>query len=85
MVDNPLLILAEHAASWRTRPMPEQVAHHARRALIDWFAALLPGLSKPPATLLAAAMPRCSTRRPATPSSSTTSSAMPAITPVAQR
>jgi 2-methylcitrate dehydratase PrpD len=56
MVDNPLLILAEHAASWRTRPMPEQVAHHARRALIDWFAALLPGLSKPPATLLAAAM-----------------------------
>lgn len=56
MVDNPLLTLAEHAASWRARPMPAEVAHHARRALIDWFAALLPGLSKPPATLLAAAM-----------------------------
>ncbi|MBK1659305.1 MmgE/PrpD family protein [Paracraurococcus ruber] len=56
MVDNPLLTLAEHAASWRTRPLPPDVAHHARRALIDWFAALLPGLSKPPATLLAAAM-----------------------------
>jgi 2-methylcitrate dehydratase PrpD len=56
MVDNPLLTLAEHAASWRSRPLPDAVAHHARRALIDWFAALLPGLSKPPATLLATAM-----------------------------
>ena len=56
MVDNPLLTLAEHAASWRSRPLPDEVAHHARRALIDWFAALLPGLSKPPATLLAAAL-----------------------------
>ncbi len=53
---NPLLTLAEHAVSWRSRPMPEAVAHHARRALIDWFAALLPGCSQPPATLLAAAM-----------------------------
>ena len=56
MVENPLLTLAEHAASWRHRPLPPAVAHHARRALIDWFAALLPGCSKPPATLLAAAM-----------------------------
>jgi len=56
MVDNPLLALADHAASWRSRPMPEEVAHHARRALIDWFAALLPGCLRPPATLLAAAM-----------------------------
>jgi 2-methylcitrate dehydratase PrpD len=56
MVDNPLLILAEHAASWRSRPLPPEVAHHARRALIDWFAALLPGCLHPPATLLAAAM-----------------------------
>ncbi|MEN0075166.1 MAG: MmgE/PrpD family protein [Paracraurococcus sp.] len=56
MADNPLLILAEHAASWRSRPLPEAVARHARRALVDWFAALLPGLGKPPATLLAAAL-----------------------------
>ncbi|TCZ59740.1 MmgE/PrpD family protein [Roseicella aquatilis] len=56
MVDNPLLVLADHAASWAKRPLPEAVAHHARRALIDWFAALLPGLSRPPATLLAAAL-----------------------------
>lgn len=53
---NPLLILAEHAASWRSRPLTENVAHHARRALVDWFAALLPGCRLPPATLLAGAM-----------------------------
>jgi 2-methylcitrate dehydratase PrpD len=56
MPDNPLLILADHAASWATRPMPRDVEHHARRALIDWFAALLPGCLVPPATLLASAM-----------------------------
>jgi 2-methylcitrate dehydratase PrpD len=56
MADNPLLILAEHAAAWRSRPLPEEVAHHARRALVDWFAALLPGCLHPPATLLAAAL-----------------------------
>jgi 2-methylcitrate dehydratase PrpD len=55
-MDNPLLALSAHAASWATRPLSPEVAHHARRALIDWFAALLPGCSKPPATLLAAAM-----------------------------
>ncbi|MDP3416336.1 MmgE/PrpD family protein [Falsiroseomonas sp.] len=52
-MDNPLIRLAAHAASWRDRPLPEDVAHHARRALIDWFAALLPGVSQPPASLMA--------------------------------
>ena len=55
-MDNPLLALADHAASWRTRPWPDGVEHHARRALVDWFAALLPGLSRPPASLLAPAL-----------------------------
>jgi 2-methylcitrate dehydratase PrpD len=55
-VDNPLLVLADHAASWRARPWPEGVEHHARRALVDWFAALLPGISRPPASLLAHAL-----------------------------
>ncbi len=55
-MENPLLVLADHAASWRDRPLAPEVAHHARRALIDWFAALLPGCSRPPATLLAAAL-----------------------------
>ena len=53
---NPLLVLADHAASWRAREMPADVAHHARRVLVDWFAATLPGCSRPPATLIAAAL-----------------------------
>jgi 2-methylcitrate dehydratase PrpD len=52
-MDNPLIRLADHAASWRNRPLPGDVAHHARRALVDWFAALLPGCTQPPASLLA--------------------------------
>ena len=53
---NPLLALVEHASGWRERALPPDLDHHARRALLDWFAALLPGCSRPPATLLAAAL-----------------------------
>ncbi|MCX8133592.1 MAG: MmgE/PrpD family protein [Roseococcus sp.] len=53
---NPLPVLAEHAASWRSAPLPPEVEHAARRALIDWFAALLPGCRLPPATLMARAL-----------------------------
>lgn len=56
MAANPLLALASHAASWRNRTLPPALAHHARRALVDWFAATLPGSLRPPATLLAAAL-----------------------------
>ena len=52
-IDNPLLVLAGHAASWRDRPLDADLEHHARRALVDWFAALLPGCQRAPATLLA--------------------------------
>jgi 2-methylcitrate dehydratase PrpD len=55
-VRNPLLVLAEHAASWRDRTPDDALAHHARRALVDWFGCLLAGASRPPATLLAAAL-----------------------------
>ncbi len=55
-MESPLLVLAEHAATWRDRSLPPEVEHHARRALLDWFAALLPGCRRPPATLLAAAL-----------------------------
>jgi 2-methylcitrate dehydratase PrpD len=54
--DSPLALLAAHAAGWRDRPWPAGLEHHARRALLDWFAATLPGTRRPPATLLAAAM-----------------------------
>lgn len=53
---NPLLVLADHAATWRSRDLPADVAHHARRALVDWFAALLAGAWRPPATLMAAGL-----------------------------
>ena len=55
-MDNPLLRLADHAAGWHGRALPPEIEHHARRALLDWFAALLPGCSRPPATLLALAL-----------------------------
>ena len=53
---NPLLTLAAHAASWRDRPLPPALEHHARRALVDWFAALIPGAHQAPASLMAAAL-----------------------------
>nr|WP_245215344.1 MmgE/PrpD family protein [Pararoseomonas baculiformis] len=48
--------MAAHAAGWRDRPWPAGLEHHARRALLDWFAATLPGTVRPPATLMAAAL-----------------------------
>ena len=56
MTANPLLVLASHAASWRNRTLSPALEHHARRALVDWFAATLPGSLQPPATLLAAVL-----------------------------
>jgi 2-methylcitrate dehydratase PrpD len=74
--------LAAYAAHERTALLSDEVRHHARRAVIDWFATLLPGTLLPPATLLAAPAPACARRPcsmppPATPSSSTTFFAMP--------
>ena len=48
--------LAGFAESFRGRPLPPLVLHHAKRAVIDWYAALLPGAVVPPATLLALAL-----------------------------
>src|SRR5437764_9038873 len=47
---------AAWAVDWRSRPVAPEVAHHARRAVIDWHAALLPGSVVPPATLLKKAL-----------------------------
>ena len=43
---------ADWACGWRAQPIAQEVAHHARRAVIDWHAALYPGLVVPPATML---------------------------------
>ena len=50
------MYVVERCAAWaeafRSQPIPGEVLHHARRALIDWHAALLPGSIVAPATLL---------------------------------
>jgi 2-methylcitrate dehydratase PrpD len=43
---------AKFAVEFVSKPMPPTVAHHAKRALIDWNAALYPGAIVAPATLL---------------------------------
>src|SRR5204863_6797680 len=47
---------AAWANDWRSKPVPPEVLHHAKRAVIDWHAALFPGAVMPPATLLEKAL-----------------------------
>ena len=47
---------AEWAGAYRREAPSAQVLHHAKRALIDWHAALFPGAVAPPATLLEKAL-----------------------------
>ena len=47
---------AEFAQTFRTQPIATDVLHHAKRAVIDWYAALLPGAVAAPATLLEKAL-----------------------------
>src|SRR6202163_1690633 len=47
---------AGFAESFRAKPLAPLVLHDAKRAVIDWYAALLPGAVVPPATLLARAL-----------------------------
>lgn len=43
MTRNPLVTLADAAADWNTRSVEPEVTYDARRAVLDWFAAMLPG------------------------------------------
>ena len=43
---------ADWAVSFRDEPLSKDVVHHARRAVIDWHAALYPGMVVPPVTLM---------------------------------
>ena len=43
---------ADWAVGFRSTPLSKDVVHHARRAVIDWHAALHPGMVVPPVTLL---------------------------------
>lgn len=50
------LTLAEHAVAFGRSPLADEARHHARRCVLDWFAALLPGTRLPPATTLMSAL-----------------------------
>ncbi len=47
---------ADWAVACRRTPLAPEVLHHAKRAVIDWYAALLPGAVVAPATLLEKAL-----------------------------
>jgi 2-methylcitrate dehydratase PrpD len=47
---------SDYAAREQTAKLPKEVVHHAKRAVIDWCASLLPGSRIPPATLLEEAL-----------------------------
>ena len=47
---------AAWANDWRSKPIPPEVLHHAKRAVIDWHAALFPGAVMAPAILLEKAL-----------------------------
>ena len=44
--------IADYAIGEQTSKLPPEVIHHAKRAVIDWYASLLPGSVVTPATLL---------------------------------
>ncbi|HET9664647.1 MAG TPA: MmgE/PrpD family protein [Burkholderiales bacterium] len=48
--------IAEYAIREQASTLPSSVVHHAKRAVIDWYAALLPGSVVTPATLLEQAL-----------------------------
>ena len=49
-------IFAKFGAELRPQDLSPEVIHHAKRAVIDWYAAWLPGSTEPPATLLEIAL-----------------------------
>lgn len=50
------LRFAQFASSLNQAPLSPDVIHHAKRAIVDWYAALLPGAVEPPPTLLEQAL-----------------------------
>ena len=48
--------IAEYAVKEQTAKLPKEVIHHAKRAVVDWYASLLPGSRIAPATLLEEAL-----------------------------
>ena len=49
-------LLGEFGAAFRLQPLPDDVAHHAKRAVVDWYASVYPGLDAAPVQLLERAL-----------------------------
>ena len=49
-------VFARYAADFKGQELPVEVAHHARRAVIDWYASLFPGLAAAPVAQLEATL-----------------------------
>lgn len=49
-------IFARCAAEFHRTPLPPEVVHHAKRAVVDWYASLFPGLSTAPVRQLEEAL-----------------------------
>ncbi|MBN9427177.1 MAG: MmgE/PrpD family protein [Burkholderiales bacterium] len=45
-------VFAQYAAQYREQPLSQHVLHHARRAVIDWYASVFPGFETQPVRLL---------------------------------
>jgi 2-methylcitrate dehydratase PrpD len=48
--------LADYALAERTSRLSPEVVHHAKRALVDWYAALIAGSTHPPTRVLMSAL-----------------------------
>jgi 2-methylcitrate dehydratase PrpD len=53
---NPVITFGSFGSTLGAAALSETVVHHAKRALIDWYAALLPGAVEAPCTLLERAL-----------------------------
>lgn len=51
-----LQTIADYAVKEQASKLPKEAIHHAKRAVIDWYASLLPGSRVAPATLLEQAL-----------------------------
>ncbi|WP_339850901.1 MmgE/PrpD family protein [uncultured Nisaea sp.] len=54
---SPTETFGDFIAAMSGMPVPEAAHHHAKRCVLDWFAAAVPGGVLPPATLLPDAVP----------------------------
>lgn len=54
------MTILDAAARWavgtRNEPLSEELRHHATRAVVDWFSAVVPGGTMPPARILCSAL-----------------------------